>query len=145
MPQLCRGNRNWLIVNGDSTIILSHYLREKRLTAFCVYSFPLISLYFPTCIIQICKILFGLPVFVSYIITLHIFCNLPFFFNRFSDLSTLMWALVIYTLFSLMPPNSSCEYAIIHLSFLLRRTFADVAGFAFRNIWLGTQLYELLV
>lgn len=65
--------------------------------------------------------------------------------NCFSDLSMLMWALVIYTLFSLMPPNSSCEYAIIHLSFLLRRTFADVAGFTFRNIWLGTQLYELLV
>ena len=67
---------------------------------------------------------------------LHILCNLLFFHSTvsFADLFMSIWALVVHELFfffSLMPPSSASDYAKKHLSFLLRRTFAEFAGFAF--------------
>lgn len=140
-----------MIAGGTSLSFLKCLLSISEINPWLTFTFIHslgICCIFPRANIQICKILFGSPVFESYIIILPLLCNLLLFFTQLPVLQMyscwhgcLLFRLLFC--FSLMPPSSSPD--CMSFSFLLRRVFAEFAGFSLGTYGLGPGCVGLLV
>lgn len=137
-----------MIVGGTSLSFLKCLLSISEINPWLTFMFIHslgICCIFPRANIQICKILFGSPVFESYIIILPLLYNLLLFFTQLPVLQMyscwhgcLLFRLLFC--FSLMPPSSSPDG--VSFSFLLRRVFAEFAGFSLGTYGLDLGVWD---